>query len=230
MIGIVISTELEAAVLLEHLAGEQRRPLQSKDFHTGLLKGAAETVLCICGVGKANAAHGTTMLIEHFRPRIVYSLGVAGAYPSAGLGVGDIAVAEREVYGDEGVVLGESFCTMERIGLPLVSKGDRVYYNELPMTVPPALEGFSPRGTFITVSSCSGTLDRGRMLERYFNGICETMEGAAVAHICTLAGVPAAGIRGISNIIEDRSGQPLRKSDIITAAETVQRFFLERVI
>jgi nucleoside phosphorylase len=56
------------------------------------------------------------------------------------------------------------------------------------------------------------------------------MEGAAIAHVCSLSGVPVAEIRGISNIIEDRTAAPLNKSDIVKAAENVQKFFLERLV
>ncbi|MQA92922.1 MAG: hypothetical protein GEU90_22310, partial [Gemmatimonas sp.] len=34
--------------------------------------------------------------------------------------------------------------------------------------------------------------------------LCETMEGAAYAHVAAFYGVPFAEIRGISNLVEDR--------------------------
>lgn len=230
MIGLVISTELEAALLLAALAGQRRLLLQGKEFYTGLVKEHHEAALCLCGVGKTNAAHGTTLLIERFKPALVYSLGVAGAYPSSGLGIGAVALAEKEIYGDEGLLLADSFYPMERIGLPLVSGGGTVLYNEFPMVVPAALRGSAPQGTFVTVSSCSGSRGRGRELEQRFAALCETMEGASVAHVCALAGVPCAEVRGISNIIEDRAARSLSREDIAGAAEAVQRFFLEKAL
>jgi nucleoside phosphorylase len=56
------------------------------------------------------------------------------------------------------------------------------------------------------------------------------MEGAAVAHVCLLNNVPAAEIRGISNVIADRAEKPLDRSAIIEAANRVQMFFLEKVL
>ncbi|MFZ5996506.1 MAG: futalosine hydrolase [Nitrospirota bacterium] len=229
MVGIVVSTELEADLLLGRLAGKERLSFQHKTFYRGALKGK-DAVICICGIGKANAAHGTTLLVEKCKPGFVYSIGVAGAYPSSGLGVGDIAVAERDIYGDEGLALRGSFCTMETLRLPLLSAPEHAFYNEFPLVVPDALRNFTPRGNFITVSSCSGTLEQGHALEQRFHAICESMEGAAVAHICALNGIPVAEMRGISNIIEDRTATPLDKNDILRASENVQKFFLERVI
>ncbi len=230
VIGIVVSTELEANVLLGSLAGREEISVQHKPFYSGTLKGNVRAAICICGVGKANAAHGTTLLLERFGPGLVYSIGVAGAYPSSGLKAGDIAVAEREIYGDEGLALRGTFLTMDAIGFPLCSYGGSDYYNEFPLSVPGHLKDFTAQGRFLTVSSCTGALEKGRKLEKKFGAICENMEGAAVAHICTLNGVPAAEIRGVSNVIEDRAEGPLKRADIIEAAENVQRFFLERLL
>ncbi|MCL5238507.1 MAG: futalosine hydrolase [Nitrospirae bacterium] len=229
-IGIVISTELEAGIILEQLAGRKLSSIQHKAFHSGALGGGPQAAVCICGVGKTNAAHGTTLLLERFRPGLVYSLGVAGAYPSSGLDIGDIAVAEKEIYGDEGLAPGGEFHTMDAIRLPLFSGGGIAYYNEFPLLVPEKIKNFKARGNFITVSACSGTLERGREIERRFRALCENMEGAAIAHICTLNGTPVVEIRGISNVIADRTAAPLNRQHIITAAGNVQRFFLEEVL
>ncbi len=230
MIGIVVSTKLEAEVLLEYLAGREEMSFQQKSFYSGTLKGGIRASICICGVGKANAAHGTTLLFERFTPRLVYSIGVAGAYPSSGLKVGDIAVAESEIYGDEGVAFKDEFRTMDAIGFPLCSRGGSEYYNEFPLFVPGHLKDFNVKGSFLTVSSCTGTLAKGKELEKRFGAICENMEGAAVAHICALNGVPAVEIRGISNTIEDRTAGPLKREDILLASGRVQKFFLERLV
>lgn len=229
-IGIVVSTEFEAEVLVGHLSAMEKSTIQQKAFYHGVLKETTRATICVCGVGKTNAAHGATLLIEKFGPGLVYNIGVAGAYPSSGLDVGDIAVAEREIYGDEGLMLGGVFCTMDTLGLPLVSSASVQYYNKFPLVVPERLKDFATRGTFVTVSSCTGTLERGREIERRLGAICENMEGAAVAHICALNGVPASEIRGISNIVEDRTAEPLHKAGIISASAYVQRFFLERLV
>ncbi|MFO0754811.1 MAG: futalosine hydrolase [Thermodesulfovibrionales bacterium] len=229
MIGIVASTEGEAGLLLRHLAGGERAFVQHKAFYRGALKGSVPAVICICGVGKANAAHGTTLLLERFGPDLVWSLGVAGAYPSSGLGVGAVAVAERDVYGDEGLATGgaSGFHSMEVLRLPLCRVDHTLYYNAFPLFVPESLRGCGSRGTFVTVSACSGTRERGRELEERFGALCESMEGAAVAHVCTLGSVPVAEIRAVSNIIEDRTAEPLDRASIVTAAERAQEYFLD---
>ncbi|MFA5353377.1 MAG: futalosine hydrolase, partial [Thermodesulfovibrionales bacterium] len=218
---------MEAGLLLDCMTGKEEVLVQGKSFFTGRLSGRA-FVLSICGVGKTNAAHGTTLLIERFRPSQIISIGVAGAYPSSGLEIGDIALAEQEVHGDEGLLLGESFRGMDALGLPLVRVEGKEFYNRFPLSIPPALEAVR-KGVFITVSSCTGTIKRGKEMEELFQGICENMEGAAVAQICTLSGIPCTEIRGISNLIEDRDGSPLNKKDLILASEKVQEFLLRLI-
>jgi futalosine hydrolase len=229
MTGIVVSTMIEAGVLIRHIEKVELFQVQGKDFHCGILKGTPVTI-CLCGVGKANAAHGTTLLVEKFRPEILYNVGVAGAYPASGLVIGDVVLGEKEIYGDEGLMLGKGFLTMDALGFPLVRAAGKDYYNEFPLFIPEGLRGYRAKGAFITLSSCTGSPARGRELESRFNALCENMEGAAVAHVCALAGIPVVEIRGISNLIEDRTPAPLAKGDIIKAAENVQKFFLERFV
>jgi len=76
----------------------------------------------------------------------------------------------------------------------------------------------------LTVSACTGTRKRAIELEHRFGAICENMEGAAIAHICTLYGVPVIEMRGISNIVEDRDRS---KWNITLAAENCQKAALE---
>ncbi len=226
--GIIVPTPLEAGVIIRNMSETAEVTVQGNIFYNGLLN-KRPVVLCLCGIGKTNAAHGTTLLIERFSPAFVYMVGVAGAYPSSGFRIGDSVVADGEVYGDEGLMLGTEFKGMDEIGLPLAVIGGNSYCNKFPLVVPDELKDYRNKGTFVTVSSCSGTLKRGIEMEKRYRALCENMEGASMAHICLLNGIPAAEIRGISNIVEDRSGKPLERSAILKAAENVQGFFLERL-
>ncbi len=162
-----------------------------------------------CGVGKVNAAHSTTLVLENYDVDFLILFGIAGAYSGS---IGDVAVAESENYGEEGVLTKDGWKPMEFTGFPLL-KNEKEYYNTFPMDadlVRFALSvskgmGFNVNsGNFVTVSQCSGTREIGEVLKNRHNGICENMEGAAAAHICTLYGVQMVEIRGISNLIEDR--------------------------
>lgn len=225
--GIIVSTEIEINTIIRTLKSCKRSDIHYKTFYKGITNSNAPMAACICGVGKTNAAHGTTLLLENFTPDIIYVIGVGGAYPSSGLNIGDIAIADKEIYGDEGLALKNSFHTMEEICLPLLRIKESCYFNEFSMYIPDHLQEFKNRGNFITVSSCTGSLEKAIEIEQKFGAICENMEGAAVAHICTLYDIPIVEIRGISNIIRERDAKPLNKQDIIKASDNVQRFFMD---
>ncbi len=187
-----------------------------------------------CGVGKVNAAHSTTLVLENYDIELLVLLGVGGAYSYPGARIGDLVIAESENYGEEGVLTKEGWRSMELTGFPLL-KDERKYYNNFPVDqelAQFAIEitrdaGFNVRsGNFVTVSQCSGTREIGEILKKRFNGICENTEGAAVAHICALYRIPMIEIRGISNIIEDRD---FKKWNIEIAASNCNRAVIELV-
>jgi futalosine hydrolase len=187
-----------------------------------------------CGVGKVNAAHSATLLLENYNVDVLILFGIGGAYLDSSLKVGDIAVADSENYGEEGVMTEEGWKPMEYTGFPLL-KNKKEYYNTFALDAKLAQIavraskdcGFNTeQGNFVTVSQCSGTRKCGTLMKERFNGLCENMEGAAVAHICAMYGVPMIEIRGISNIIEDRD---MLKWDIDAAASNCNKVVLELV-
>jgi futalosine hydrolase len=199
-------------------------------YYKGILAGRA-VVLAVSGIGKVNAAHAVTRLILEHKPDLIMNIGVGGAYPSAGIGIGDIAIAEKEIYGDEGVMLKDGLQGFDSIGLQLLKQGRKKYFNEFPLdrklmrkavtSIDTDGAAFAFRsGPFVTVSACTGTRKRARDIEERLHAVCENMEGAAIAHICTLYGIPLVEMRGISNMVEDRdrSGWNIR-----LAAENCQQ-------
>jgi len=234
-IGLISATQKEAGIILKNL-----KKTGSGNFYKGKI-GGNNVIHVISGTGKTNAAHAATLLIEKFSSSAVINFGIGGAYPSANLRAGDIAIADREIYGDEGLWLKDGFHKADAIGIPLLKKGRKKYFNEFPLDknlVKKAMKVIPPHpplakggwgdlkiksGTFVTVSTSTGTGRRAREIEKRFNAICENMEGAAVAHVCAMYGIPVLEIRGISNIVEDRDRS---KWDIKKAAENCQRAVL----
>ena len=229
MISLISSSTEEGKLVMGQL--KKKSVEGGKLLYSGNIHGK-NVVYIISGMGKVNAAHAATILFEKFSPRVLILFGVGGAYPSSGLRVGDIAVAEKELYGDEGVITLEGFQGTHYMGIPLAETGRKKYFNEFVLDkelTGKALESLGQpyagsiaarSGKFITVSTCTGTRRRARELQRRFGGICENMEGAAAAHICALYGVRMGEIRGISNIVEDRDRT---KWDIKLAAENCQK-------
>jgi futalosine hydrolase len=166
------------------------------------------------GVGPVNAAHAVTLSLARERPEAIVVCGIGGAYPGSGLGIGDVACAATECYGDLGAASPGGFLDMKALGFPIV-ESPVALYNELPMQVFPAPR----RVKFVTVSTCTGTDAAARAIEARTGGAVESMEGAAVAHVAHLHGVPVGEVRGISNIVTDRDPRAWRVKEAAVAAQ-----------
>ena len=192
---ICTATELEAALLRQHTDPSRVEILRM-------------------GVGPVNAAHAVTLAVTRARPRAIVVCGIGGAYPASGLAIGDVACAESECYGDLGATSPGGFLDMQALGFPLV-EGPPALYNVLPMQVFPS----STRVRFVTMSSCTGIEAVARSIEERTGGAVENMEGAAVAHIAAIHGVPTGELRGISNMVTDRDTKAWRIKDAAVAAQ-----------
>jgi futalosine hydrolase len=228
---VTAATHRELSLLIAALETGGRLLVGRREIYEGEL-GGWRTLLAVTGIGKVNAASTATALLEHFAPEILINIGCAGAYPEQGLTVGDLALATEEVFGDEGVATPDGWHSLELIGIPVVSKSGEEYFNRFPLTrwaVDKAAHvaetgGFDLHpGAFVTVSTVSGSAGRGAEMFRRFGGICENMEGAAVAQVASLYGVDCMEIRGISNLVEDRD---ISRWNIPLAVELAQKFTL----
>lgn len=223
----------ESDRILSRLKYTRSSKITGKTVHKGKFSGI-NVVLMDTGMGKVNAAHATTYIIEKYPVNAIINIGVSGAYPGSGLNIGDIAIASREIYGDEGVIGPGGWGDLREIGIPLADVDGKKYFNEFPVTplaIPPLIrerkgdvEFKIKTGNFVTVSAATGTQKRARELETRFNALCENMEGAAIAQVCTLHNIPFFEIRGISNIagIRDKS-----KWDLQLASENCQKLTLD---
>ena len=194
---LCVATELECALLRERLKTV-----------------SASVAIVRTGVGPVNAAHTVTWYLAQTGAREIVICGAGGAYPGSGLGIGDVVCAESECYGDLGAMSPSGFLDMKALGFPVVEGPTRLF-NDLPMQLFPA----SRQVKFITVSTCTGTDLAARELETRTGGAVENMEGAAIAHIAHLHGVPVGEVRGISNIVTNRDTRTWRLKDAAEAAQ-----------
>jgi futalosine hydrolase len=203
---ISVATDLEGAVLRARLAPSD------------------EAEVVATGVGPVNAAHAVTLAILRQRPQAIIVCGVGGAYPGSGLAVGEVACADVECYGDLGADGPSGFIDMRALGFPLIP-GDPPLYNELPLQVFP----HEHRVKFVTVSTCTGTDAAARALAARTGGAVENMEGAAVAHVAHLHGIPVGEVRGISNLVTTRDPGAWRlKEAALAAQEALVRWMARR--
>ncbi len=194
---LCVATDFEGALLRERLDGSH-----------------PDVAIVRTGVGPVNAAHAVTLFLAQADAHAIVICGVGGAYPSAGLEIGDVVCAASECYGDLGATSPSGFLDMKALGFPVVD-GPPPLFNDLPMQIFPA----ERRVPFVTVSSCTGTDMVARELESRTGGAVESMEGAAIAHVAHLHGVPVGEVRAISNIVTNRDTKTWRLKDASAAAQ-----------
>lgn len=231
---VTASTMQELSLLIRTIGAAQEESIIFPEVYQGRI-GQREVLLAVTGVGKVNAASSITLLLQHTSPDLLINTGCAGAYAGSGLAVGDLAVATSEIHADEGVLTLDGWQSLELIGIPLITRRGKAYFNEFPLSFQATRKALNlaaalglpmKQGKFLTVSTCSGTSAQGSEMTSRYNGICENMEGAAVAQVALRFGVDCLEIRGISNLVEDRD---LAGWDLSRAAEAAQRFILKLI-
>jgi len=202
---LCVATELEGAILHDRLGAD------------------ATTRIIRMGVGPVNAAHAVTLFLARETPGAIVVCGVGGAYPGSGLRVGDVACAETECYGDLGAASPAGFLDMKALGFPVVPAPVPLY-NDLPMQVFPS----DRRVKFVTMTTCTGSDAAARAIESRTGGAVENMEGAAVAHVAHLHGVPVGEVRGISNLVIDRDTSTWRLKEAAALAQEAALAWIAR--
>jgi futalosine hydrolase len=187
---VCVSTELEGALLRAHLP------------------------VLVTGVGSVNAAIALTRYLEREGAKSVIVCGIGGAYPGSDLPVGSVACASSECYGDLGAASASGFLDMKALGFPVIA-GPEPLYNVLTMHLFPAPK----RAPFVTVNTCTGDNASALALAARTGGAVESMEGAAIAHVAALYGLPVGEIRGISNPVGNRDRTAWRVKDAAVAAQ-----------
>lgn len=188
MILLVAATEMEALPLAGKMTGQPH-------------------ALFVAGVGPLETAVRLTRRLceERGDVSLVLNFGVAGAYVGSGAGPLDICLAESEVMGDFGICYEESVALFDgQLAPKAIFSLDQRYLAQASGILATRDCGCK-KGVFVTVNGATATARRGAMLRAAHNGLCENMEGGAVARVCAEFAVPCLEVRCVSNMVEDRN-------------------------
>ena len=215
MIALLAAVSQETQLIRQSLRDFQQQSVNGITLMTGKLAGH-KIYLSHSGIGKAAAAATAITMLSNNRPDALWLFGCGGAYPGSGLAVGDLALASAEIFGDEGVATAKGFRDLAGMKLPMRETAGQ-FFNSWPIDqklhdwARPLLAEHAEKtnsslcsGPFVTVSTCTGTTAKATEIVHRTGGICENMEGAAVALACQQLSVPLLEVRGISNLVEDR--------------------------
>lgn len=199
-LGIIGAMTVEIEALLQAAEIEKTERFCSMEFHSGTLSGVP-IVAVICGAGKVNSALSAQVLIDHYHPRGVLNIGVAGGL--AGVKIGDVVIATHCVQHDYDITSAGNH-PMGEIPLP----GSAGYVVEIPCDAhlsevlakgAQSLYGKVWRGPIVTGDQFIADSAKARQLHEQFGALACEMEGASIAHACLLNGLPCAVLRTISD-------------------------------
>lgn len=215
MIALLAAVPEETTLIRAAIEDIDQASVNGIALLTGRISGIKVT-LAHSGIGKAAAAATAVSLLNSCQPEALFLFGCGGAYPETGLSIGDLAIASAETFGDEGAETPDGFRDLAEIRLPM-RRTPEIFYNDWPVSnalyawARPLLQTHASdhkiklqSGPFITVSRCTGSALLAKEIARRTKGLCENMEGAAVALACQQLSTPLLEIRGISNLVEDR--------------------------
>ncbi len=197
MIGIIAAMAEELAVLKQHLTHTETLIVGDFIFISGKIE-HTEVVLLQCGIGKVNAAMGTTLLIDRFHPDYVINVGSAGGLHSE-LEIGDVIISievryhdvDLTVWGYEHGQIPKSpagFMPSEKL---IQAAEDAALTMNMQVT----------RGLIISGDIFIQEEEHLKKLQKNFpKAHAVEMEGAAIAHACHQLKVPFVIIRALTDI------------------------------
>ena len=194
-IGIIIAMDKEFRRISELLDGLDVELDGGRKFVTGTL-GENELVLHQCGIGKVNAAIGTSEMIRRYNPDLLVSTGCAGG-GRTDMEVMDIVASTELAYHDVycGEAMGKTIYGQVQ-GMPAryTSPSDLV---EKAKSVSPRVHA----GLIVTGDWFVDSKEKMREIVSHFpEAAAVDMESAAIAQTCHIYGIPFISFRVISDI------------------------------
>lgn len=197
-IALIGAMDQEIELLKSTLENLETRTIGGFSFFTGELDGV-EVVLLKSGIGKVNAAIGTTLLLQQFSPDCVINTGSAGGFDAA-LEVGDVVISDEVRHHDVDVTVF-GYEPGQVPGLPAAFTADPLLARMAEECIAQMPHVNTVRGliaTGDTFMSCPQRVAQTRLLFPSMKAV--EMEAAAIAQTCHQLGVPFIVIRALSDI------------------------------
>lgn len=198
MIGIICALKIEVDGLKQLMENPETVKKAGLEYISGKIFDK-DVVLLECGVGKVNAAVGTQIMIDSYKPDVIINLGIAGSLKKE-ITIGDIVISNDCVEHDMNITALDE--PRGQIWLPDEKRIDIPADKD---TVEKLAECCQNLGSHVKI----GRIATGDLFVVYrrqresiafeFDALCCEMEGAAVGHVCYMNKVPFAILRSISD-------------------------------
>ncbi|MDR0409454.1 MAG: 5'-methylthioadenosine/adenosylhomocysteine nucleosidase [Spirochaetaceae bacterium] len=239
MIGIIGAMEEEIEILKGMMQNCASEKIGAFEYFTGYLEGK-QIVLSRCGIGKANAAIGVSLMMNKFIPNLVINTGCAGGVNPAGLtpvlNFGDIVVSSSLAYHDFDIT-AFGYATGQVPGMKneffdvdsgLVETAVEAIKELKSEGALPAemnyVEGLIVSGDVFVCDSAPVE----KIVQLFPKVRAVEMEGAAIAHACSLFCVPCIVIRAMSDIAGEES--PMKFDEYLPTAAKHSSEIVRRIV
>jgi adenosylhomocysteine nucleosidase len=196
-IGLIGAMDEEIEILKNEMTDKVETTIANSLFIKGKLLGK-DVVLLKSGIGKVNAAMGTTILLERFAPEFIINTGSAGGFSSS-LEVGDVVVSSEVVHHDVDVTAFD-YVYGQVPGMPPTFKSDP----NLVTRAMHAIESMDINGKIGLIATGDSFMEDPERVKdvrtKFPNMIASEMEAAAIAQVCHQYGCPFVVIRALSDI------------------------------
>ncbi len=193
IIAILTAMDKEYVQILNMLK-ETKEEHHVYDYTIGTLDNKT-IVLTKCGIGKVNAAIGTSEIINRYKPDAVISTGCAGGIDKC-LNVMDVVVSSKTVHHDFFLGVGWGLEKGEIQGMPKFFPADEKLINAAKSLNDPSVHiGLICTGDQFITSKDELALIKGEFPE----GLAVDMESVAIAQTCYIYNVPFLSFRVISD-------------------------------
>ncbi|MFA8439989.1 5'-methylthioadenosine/S-adenosylhomocysteine nucleosidase [Pueribacillus sp. YX66] len=196
-IGLIGAMDEEIKLLEESMLNAKTEEIASFQFTTGAIEGR-NVVLLKSGIGKVNAAIGTTLLNQLYSPKYVINTGSAGGFHPE-LNVGDVVISSAVTYHDVDVTaFGYDYGQVPQMP---------TYYEPDEILVSIAEKSAKHMGSQVVkgvIASGDSFMNDGERLaelrKKFTDLYAVEMEAGAIAQVCFRFQTPFVVIRSLSDI------------------------------
>ncbi|MGL6106478.1 5'-methylthioadenosine/adenosylhomocysteine nucleosidase [Romboutsia sp.] len=197
-IGIIGAMDEEVDILVELMDIKEKIEKASLKFYKGTIEGK-DVVLVKCGIGKVNAALCTQILVSEFEVDAIVNTGVAGAL-HGDLGVYDIVISTDAIQHDfDTTAFGDKKGVIPRMESSVFVADDSLIKAAYESSSENTKTHKVVKGRVVSGDIFISSKELKDELVKEFDAYCGEMEGAAIAHVCSLNKVPFVIIRAMSD-------------------------------
>lgn len=212
-IGIIGAMQSE---IDEFCALSNANESETKGFYKGFLHGHT-VIVAMSGVGKVNAAICTQKMIDIFKPDYIINSGVAGGLCEF-IKKCDIVISESLIYHDfnplEILLNYAPFTTAFKADKLLISYAEK---STKELCENSEIKFSAHTGTIVSGDCFVSSSEKANELNAKFGALCTEMEGAAIAHTCTVNNVPFLVLRSISDFADNDAESSFESFETVAA-------------